>query len=86
MAEWMDNARERMGDEQFEQFISMRERPFGAFGRGAKPDNIPGAERFSPDYDGPVPDRNGFSFFGGRERIYNTQRHHIIYGDLSYAR
>ena len=68
VADWMEKARERMGDEQFEQLISMRERAFGSFGRGAKPDNIPGAERFSPDYDGPVPDRNGFSFFGGRER------------------
>lgn len=68
VADWMDKARERMGDEQFEQLISMRERAFGSFGRGAKPDNIPGAESFSPDYDGPVPDRNGFSFFGGRER------------------
>lgn len=68
VADWMDKARERMGDEQFEQLISMRERAFGSFGRGAKPDNIPGAERFSPDYDGPVPDRNGFSFFGGKER------------------
>ena len=68
VADWMDKARERMGDEQFEQLISMRERAFGSFGCGAKPDNIPGAERFSPDYDGPVPDRNGFSFFGGRER------------------
>lgn len=68
VADWMDKARERMGDEQFEQLISMRERAFGSFGREAKPDNIPGAERFSPDYDGPVPDRNGFSFFGGRER------------------
>ena len=67
VADWMDKARERMGDEQFEQLISMRERAFGSCGRGAKPDNIPGAERFSPDYDGPVPDRNGFSFFGGRE-------------------
>ena len=68
MADWMDKARERMGDEQFEQLMSMRERAFGPFGRGAKPDHIPGAERFSPDYDGPVPDRGGFSVFGGRER------------------
>lgn len=42
VADWMDKARERMGDEQFEQLISMRERAFGSFGRGAKPDNIPG--------------------------------------------
>ena len=68
MADWMDKARERMGDEQFEQLMSMRERAFGPFGRGAGPDHIPGAERFSPDYDGPVPDRDGFGFFGGRER------------------
>lgn len=68
MADWMDKARERMGDEQFEQLMSMRERAFGPFGRGARPDHIPGAERFSPDYDGPVPDRGGFGFFGGRER------------------
>ena len=56
-ADWMDKARERMGDEQFEQLMSMRERAFGPFGRGTKPDQVPGAERFSPDYDGPVPDR-----------------------------
>lgn len=68
MADWMDKARERMGDDHFEQLMSMRERAFGPFGRGAKPDNIPGAERFSPDYDGPVPDRGGFGFFDGRER------------------
>lgn len=68
MADWMDKARERMGDEQFEQLMSMRERAFGSFGRGAKPDHIPGAERFSPDYDGPVPDRDGFRFFDGRNR------------------
>lgn len=68
MADWMDKARKRMGDEQFEQLMSMRERAFGPFGRGERPDHIPGAERFSPDYDGPVPDRGGFGFFGGRER------------------
>ena len=68
MADWMDKARERMGDERFEQLMSMRERAFGPFGRGERPDHIPGAERFSPDYDGPVPNRGGFGFFGGRER------------------
>ncbi len=68
MADWMDKARERMGDEHFEQLMSMRERAFGSFGRGATPDHIPGAERFSPDYDGPVPDRGGFRFFDGRNR------------------
>ena len=68
MADWMDKARERMGNEQFEQLMSMRERAFGPFGRGAKPAHIPGAERFSPDYNGPVPGKGGFGFFGGRER------------------
>lgn len=68
MADWMDKARERMGSEQFEQLMSMRERAFGPFGRGAKPAHIPGAERFSPDYNGPVPGKGGFGFFGGRER------------------
>ncbi|MBU5480704.1 MarR family winged helix-turn-helix transcriptional regulator [Blautia sp. MSJ-19] len=57
MADWMSRARERMGDEHFEQLMSMRER---AFGHMRTPQDIPGAERFSPNYDGPVPDREGF--------------------------
>lgn len=101
--EWMERARERMGEESFEQLMAMRERGFGPYGgfgargmdgmsgmdgmrgmrgmhgtrggrkmrggrnahgarghhsRGSKPENMPGAERFSPDYDGPVPDRS----------------------------
>lgn len=64
IADWMNQARERMGEEQFEQLMSMRERAFGSFGRGRRPTDIPGAERFSPDYDGPVPDRDGFRFPG----------------------
>lgn len=63
ITDWMDQARERMGGESFEQLMSMRERAFGSFGRGRSPAGIPGAERFSPDYDGFVPDRGGF---GGR--------------------
>lgn len=58
--EWIDRmsqARERMGDEHFEQLMSMRER---AFGHMRTPNDIPGAERFSENYTGPVPDRNGF--------------------------
>lgn len=58
--EWIDRmsqARERMGDEHFEQLMSMRER---AFGHMQPPKDIPGAERFSENYTGPVPDRNGF--------------------------
>lgn len=57
MAGWMAQARERMGDEHFEQLMSMRER---AFGQMRSPKNIPGAECFSKKYTGPVPDRNGF--------------------------
>lgn len=64
MADWMKEAKERMGNEQFEQLMSMRERAFGSFREGKRPDNIPGAERFSKDYNGPIPNRDGFSFFG----------------------
>lgn len=58
--EWIDRmsqARERMGDEHFEQLMSMRER---AFGHMRPPKDIPGAERFSENYTGPVPDRRRF--------------------------
>lgn len=57
MAGWMSQARERMGDEHFEQLMSMHER---AFGHMQPPKDIPGAERFSENYTGPVPDRDGF--------------------------
>lgn len=67
MEDWMEKAKERMGEEQFEQLMSMHERAFGSFGRREKPEGIPGAERFSPDYDGPVPDRSKFGRFGSRE-------------------
>ena len=66
ITDWMNQARERMGGEQFEQLMAMRERAFGSFGSGRSLAGIPGAERFSPDYDGPVPDRGGFGAFGGR--------------------
>ena len=65
--DWMEKARERMGEEQFEQLLSMREKAFGPFRRGERPMGIPGAERFSPDYDGPVPNRREFGGFGGQE-------------------
>lgn len=55
--DWMSQARERMGDEHFGQLMSMRER---AFGHMRPPKDIPGAERFSENYNGPVPDREGF--------------------------
>lgn len=63
---WMEKARARMGEDQFEQLIAMRERAFGSFRRGEP--GIPGAERFSPDYDGPVPDRGGFHRPGGPKK------------------
>lgn len=68
MEDWMEKARERMGGEPFERLMSMRERAFGPSRRGEGPADIPGAERFSPDYDGPIPDRREFNGFGGRER------------------
>lgn len=64
MAGWVEKAKERMGEESFEQLMSMRQRAFGPFGRGGNPGDIPGEERFSPDYDGPVPDRGRFGGFG----------------------
>lgn len=50
----------------------MGKRGFGRFGgfgpdvRGKAPENMPGAERFSPDYDGPMPEgrEKGFNPFG----------------------
>ncbi len=68
MDDWMEKARERMGEEPFERLISMREKAFGPFRSGKRPMDIPGAERFSPDYDGPVPDRREFDKFGVQER------------------
>ena len=69
MADWMKEAKERMGNEQFEQLMSMRERAFGSCREeGKRPENIPGAERFSKGYNGPIPNRDGFSFFGKTEQ------------------
>lgn len=55
--DWMSKARERMGDEHFEQLMSMRERTFGHM---RPPKDIPGTERFSENYTGPVPERREF--------------------------
>lgn len=130
--QWMNQARQRMGDESFEQLMNMRQRAFGGydwqqgysqrpgqngpngFGEGPaaggfgqpensgprggfgkqdsgfgpqsgfgkpgpdfngfensrdfSPSDIPGSERFSEEYDGPVPDRDGFDFFDGSGR------------------
>lgn len=68
MDDWMEKARARMGEEPFERLISMREKAFGPLRNGKRPMDIPGAERFSPDYDGPVPDRREFDKFGNQER------------------
>ena len=38
----LTEAKERIGNEQFEQLMSMRERAFGSFREGKRPDNIPG--------------------------------------------
>ena len=38
-------------------------REFGPDGRGKAPEDMPSAERFDPDYDGPMPEgRSGFPF------------------------
>lgn len=115
--QWMNQARQRMGDESFEQLMNMRQRAFGgrdwqqgypqrpgqggrrfsnegpAAGNFGQPENygpqgpgfgkpdpdfngfknssdfrpsdIPGSEHFSEEYEGPVPDRDGFDFFDG---------------------
>lgn len=71
---WVENARERMPEEQFEQMLAMRQSVFNRFGGwnmfskgdnvngfsffgGEKmPEGMPGAERFDPNYDGPMPE------------------------------
>ena len=63
-ADWMNRARGRMSSEQFERLMSMRDR---AFGRRERPVHLPGAERFAPDYDGPVPDRSDCGPIPGRD-------------------
>ena len=77
---WMENARERMSEEQFEKMLSMRQgvfnrfggwnmfnrennsRGFGFMGGEKMPEGMPGAERFDPDYDGPMPEGRKFPF------------------------
>jgi len=78
MENWMKAARERMGNDMFDRFAAMGggfgrrgQGPhgtsffggFGPEGRGPAPKDMPGAERFDPDYDGPMPEgRGGFPF------------------------
>lgn len=63
MQHWMKGARSRMGDERFDRFMRQGFRGRGGFGprgRGSAPEDMPGAERFDPDYDGPMPDGRDF--------------------------
>lgn len=60
ISDWMAQARDRMGNRSFEQLMSMREK---AFGNAKMPDEIPGAERFSKNYNGYVPNREDFTPF-----------------------
>ena len=67
--EWMERIQSHMGREQFEKVVE--EHGFGGMPfirrngsehfshdfRGTAPEDLPGAERFSPDYDGPIPGR-----------------------------
>ena len=69
--DWTEKARARMGEEQFERLMTMRERAFGSFRRRERLMDLPGAERFSPDYEGPVPDREKPDGSGRRERNQN---------------
>lgn len=71
LTEMRKNGFGRMWEEQ-DMFKMAREnmgRDFGGFGgfgmggRGKAPENMPGAERFSPEYDGPMPE--------GREKGWN---------------
>ncbi|MGL5435960.1 MAG: MarR family winged helix-turn-helix transcriptional regulator [Lachnospiraceae bacterium] len=83
MESWMAAMRGHMGDEQFERLMAMRggfghrghkSRGVGFFGngsdrRGQIPDGMPGAEHFSPDYDGPGTEgRRGRRGFGHGRR------------------
>lgn len=72
MHHWMRGARSRMGDERFENFMSMRRGCFhgevGAIRRGEAHDHAPCAERMSPDYDGLTPEGREMSFGWGRKR------------------
>lgn len=67
--EWMERIQSHMGREQFEKVVEehgfggmpfIRRNGFEHFShdfRGTAPEDLPGAERFSPDYDGPIPGR-----------------------------
>ncbi|GHU62989.1 MarR family transcriptional regulator [Clostridia bacterium] len=68
MENWMKAARSRMGGDMFDRFMSMR----GGFGRldrrGLAPKDMPGAERFSPDCNGPMPKGRSHTPCGRKSR------------------
>lgn len=72
MRHWMRGARSRMGDERFENFMSMKRGGFrggvGATCRGEAYDHIPCAERVGADCDGLTPEGLEMSFGWGRKR------------------
>lgn len=72
---WMERIEAHMGKEQFEKVVEQNGfggMPFAMRGRfnwrdrsemdprGPMPENMPGMERFSPDYDGPMPEGRKF--------------------------
>jgi DNA-binding MarR family transcriptional regulator len=62
MENWMRAARDRVGGHMFDHFMPMHRGLFDRFGpkgRGPAPEDMPGAERFSPDFDGPMPAERG---------------------------
>lgn len=93
LSAWMEQARERMGDERFEEAV--RQSGFGVRGgvkmfrwsrgkgedprfgcdvRGPAPKDLPGAERFSPDYDGPVPEGRGRFPWQGKKEVGDAEK------------
>lgn len=64
----------RFGMEGYDMFDKKNNnRGFGLFGRGEVPKGMPGAERFDPDYDGPIPNRMGFPFGFSSKKTKKTE-------------
>ena len=73
------NGGSRFGRESFGEFgrgdfreerrgFGMGGRGFGPYSRGEAPKNMPGAERFDPDHDGPIPEGRTGSPFGRKKK------------------
>lgn len=59
-------------------------RGFGPDSRGGVPKDMPGAERFDPDYDGPMPEgRTGLNFLFGKKRRRIRITHRIMKNRIS---